>query len=249
MVFAEYTIWTEAIWDILERQAELRCARDGIADFRQDAQILIPPHGPDRQTTAGSIRADIRKALKLLDSAAPHTVLPHVLSAVHSARQIGAWRIHRMAVVVMAETLLRLDRGLEAKVVDLMRDIWDGLTGDDADVRALGTLVLGKAEVDVAMQGEAVDQAVMGECDLDRADADSAILHLRQALAYANQARYRQVATQASSILAMLAELGGAEYEPEEWPLDPKFSSRIQQIAEVVKAVGAKVARPKTSHA
>lgn len=59
---------------------------------------------------------------------------------------------------------MRLDKGLGQKVITLLEGIWDGvMCGDDEDVRALAALVLGKAEVEIAMEMEELNKTILGE--------------------------------------------------------------------------------------
>jgi hypothetical protein len=52
----------------------------------------------------------------------------------------------------MAEVLLGLDKGLGPKVIEIVEGMWNGVMGgNDEDVKALAALILGKAEVEVAM--------------------------------------------------------------------------------------------------
>lgn len=63
---------------------------------------------------------------------------------------MGAWRIHRLATVVMADIVMGLDKGLGEKVLSLVGKI----ETEDEEVRAMAALVLGKAEVEIWMRTE-----------------------------------------------------------------------------------------------
>lgn len=144
------------------------CAKTGRTEVRLKADLadvsgddksisLIAPLRPeppsDHTRAAANLRTSLRKSLKLLDSATPaHIILPDVLCAVQSAQQLGSWRLHRLATMVMAEVLLGLGKGLGPKVIEILEGVWYGIMGgNDEDVKALAALVLGKAEVEVAM--------------------------------------------------------------------------------------------------
>lgn len=81
-----------------------------------------------------------------------------MLASVQTARDLGSWRAYRFAVVILGEVLLKLDKGLGEKVKELMMGIWEGvLGGEDEEVRALGALALGKAEVEISLEREGAE--------------------------------------------------------------------------------------------
>ncbi|WVQ94714.1 hypothetical protein IAU59_001794 [Kwoniella sp. CBS 9459] len=195
------------------------------------------------------IRSSLRKGTKLQESNAPiHMVLPHVLSAVQLASEMGLWAVYRFGVIVLAEVLVEMD-GMAQKAITQVESVWDQvLRGDDLEAIARGALALGKAKMELALGAEGTDGTSTG--------AD----YQHQALEAATKLESRSIVLECTTLLAMINQVQHTHGPPEDHHSTEGYVERYlatkaglpnlgemaalsRKVGEIVKLVGVRVAQ------
>ncbi|WVF66904.1 hypothetical protein IAT40_001647 [Kwoniella sp. CBS 6097] len=202
------------------------------------------------------IRSSLRKGTKLQESNAPtHMVLPHILSAVQLSSELGLWSVFRFGVVVLAEVLLEMD-GMAQKAMKQVVQVWDQvLGGDDLEAITRGALVLGKANMELALDIEDIDQKT-NSSSVDY--QERALNHINQALEAATKLESRSIVLECTSLLTLIHQIvpssrpltGDAGEHVDRYiatkaglPNTRESADLARRVGEIVKLVGVRVAQ------
>ncbi|KAK8861418.1 hypothetical protein IAR55_002237 [Kwoniella newhampshirensis] len=195
------------------------------------------------------IRSSLRKATKLQSSSSPpHTILPHVLSAVQLSSELGLWGLYRFGVVVLCEVLLSMEgMGMATKVIREIEQVWEQILGSgDQEVIARGALSLGKAKLELALDH--------GSAELLFEASD----HLTHSLECATKVESRSLIMENTTLLSLISTLqdqndsldDSARNEMVERYISAKTEmggnsnhlDLVRKVGDIIKMVGVRVA-------
>ncbi|WVW79989.1 hypothetical protein I302_101962 [Kwoniella bestiolae CBS 10118] len=191
------------------------------------------------------IRDLLKKVEKLQLANAPgHMILPDILAAVQLSSELGLWRLYRFGTVVLCEVLLGMEgMGMAGKVVKQLEGVWDQiLGGDDSEAVARGAMCLGKAKLDVSLDGDSDDLL------------DQATQHIKHSIEISTKLESRSLLLEGTSLLSMISELRGQTQQRDEHSEKymivragdeaelKRMEEQVVRVGEIVKMVGVRVA-------
>ncbi|WWD08891.1 hypothetical protein V865_007005 [Kwoniella europaea PYCC6329] len=272
MSIQSYHRWSKVVWTVLERKAKMHgddillshisslqppsaySQRQGVGGPSRETGHpesitlnLIDEQAPSKGITLiqEHIKDLFKKVEKLqLANAPSHMILPDILSAVQLTSELGLWALYRFGVVVLCEVLLSMEgMGMASKTIREIEIVWDQISGgDDLECIARGSMCLGKAKLDVALDDDSEDLL------------DEAILHIQHSVEVSTNLGSRSLILEGISLLAMIYELRGETQQRDE--LSQKYmmvksgdgvelykaKEQVVRVGEIVKMVGIRVA-------
>ncbi|WWC99167.1 hypothetical protein V866_006062 [Kwoniella sp. B9012] len=272
MSMQSYHRWSKVVWTVLERKAKMHgndillshisslqppsgySRRQGVGGPNRETGHpeaknlnLTDEQAPSKGITLVQehIKDLFKKVEKLqLANAPSHMILPDILSAVQLTSELGLWALYRFGVIVLCEVLLSMEgMGMASKAIREIEIVWDQISGgDDLECIARGSMCLGKAKLDVALDGDSEESL------------DEAIQHFQHSIEVSTRLESRSLILEGTSLLAMIYELRGQTQQRDE--LSQKYmmvksgdevelykaKEQAVRVGEIVKMVGIRVA-------